>query len=422
MSAYTGSWLLTLPPQVLRAISSDMVNEAWNDLDDAALDELLWTKWGSNVLNICHMINHERRALCLVCHELNGLVDLDAGTGPPFCSPACHSILCSRLSNLLAKCPPPPVAASSSSGGSSSSLALIDEFDEGDERTVAGPPGKRPKPAPDALLARFLRSGETFSLIGNHPNANDDDFASSQSLRKQLPPIFWEAFGFTDETYELMMTRTDSYDVNASADNTLPWTRYDAALFLLKLYEAPGKTRALGMGVCIDHLEQLQGHYELAVRAAGSKVAAASAKYFGDNANKEMKVRNDKPLADGSAGTETVWSVHMRPETYGGDNLSIFRFVQGGFVSPGKELKDVPLAIAGHANNVEGGLAKYLRSNLVKLVRNLASDDVIAAIPKDRIHHIDVTKLRRYVKSNKPPAEPVHFKEKKKSEPARQKK
>ena len=36
--------------------------------------------------------------------------------------------------------------------------------------------------------------------------------------------------------------------------------------------------------------------------------------------------------------------------------------------------------------------------------------------------YIDVTTLRRYVNSNKPTAKPVHFKEKKKSEPANQKK
>ena len=39
------------------------------------------------------------------------------------------------------------------------------------------------------------------------------------------------------------------------------------------------------------------------------------------------------------------------------------------------------LAIAGHANGVEGGLAAYLRGNLVKLLRSLASDEAIAAIP-----------------------------------------
>ena len=50
------------------------------------------------------------------------------------------------------------------------------------------------------------------------------------------------------------------------------------------------------------------------------------------------------------------------------------------------------------------------------------SDEKISAIPPERIHKIDVTKLKQYVAKNKPTSDPVHFKEKKKNEPARQKK
>ena len=402
--------LAQLKVPLLRALVNDQVNELANDLDDSAQEVFGWTMWNANTLDICHVLNQEGCALCLACGEINGLVDFASEYGPPFCSDRCHFVLCTRFDELMMLVP--PAAAPAAPATSCGSSLHDDDFDAGDERVVSGPPSKHRKIAPDARLARLLRPDETLSLIGNHPNANGDDFASSQSIRKQLPPILKDAFEFDDAAFGLLMTRTVSYDVNTSGDNTTAHVRYDAACFLLDLFEAPGSTRALGMGCCIDHLEQLRGHYELAVQANRGDLPAASVPYFGDNVNKRVKSDKRPGRYD-----RVVVDSHMRPETYGGNNLSILEFVSGGPFS--KPLKRVPLAIAGHANGVEGGLAKYLRANLVKLLRSLASDDELNAVPSSRVHKIDVSLLKRWIKANKPTTAAIPLKEKQKSEPAR---
>ena len=319
--------------------------------------------------------------------------------------------------SLIALCPPLPVVASSSGSGGSS-LGAGDDLDEGDERTLAESPSKRPKLSSAALLARFLRPGETFSLIGNHPNARGDDFASSQSISKQLPPIFKDAFGFDDAACNLLIENAVSYDVNASGDNTVEHVRYDAAHFLLELFEANGTTRALGIGSCIDHLEQLRCRYDLANQSNKSNIPKNAIPFFGKNITQTttVKVDNRKGHSD---RVVTVTGAHMRPETYAGTNLCVFEFIQGGLYDAAKCLKRVPVAIAGHANGVEGGLAAYLRGNLVKLVRALASDEAIATITKDKVARIDVTALKRYIARNKPTKGAISLKEKKKHEPAR---
>ena len=297
---------------------------------------------------------------------------------------------------------------------------LMDDFDVGDERTVAGPPGKRPKLSSAALLARLLRPDMTFTLIGNHPQHvdRDDPFASSLGIRHQLPPILKKAHEFDDDAYSALMKRTISHDVNRSGDNTVAWLRWDGALLLLDLFDADAPTRALGMGVCIDKFEQLGFDWEL-LFDSGKNAPVKTAPLFGDNVNISTRTR---PADEFHVEERTIsdYKVHMRPETYAGANLCAIQFVAGGPFGQAKALKTVVLAIAAHPKGVEGGLAKYLRENLVHLIRCMSADDLISSLPPHKIHRVDVTRLKAWIKRNKPTTTAVARKEKRKAEPGQQ--
>ena len=100
-----------------------------------------------------------------------------------------------------------------------------------------------------------------------------------------------------------------------------------------------------------------------AVQSNKSTVPLETVPFFGDNV-----IATTRSKTNGSGKSQKVkeYTAHMRPESYGGINLSLLEFVD---TSPfGTTVKKrVPLAIAAHPNQTEGGLAKFLCARATRL-------------------------------------------------------
>ena len=169
---------------LIRAMAEDNRSELMSVSEELVDDEHEYANTTWNDVLVTHVLS----GLCPTARFVPGLRGLesdrqafDAVTGPPTCCDCCHQSLLHTINEQIFVQNPRTSPASSSVGGSSPALTV--DFGMGDERMVAGPPGKLLKLAPDALLARLLPTGETLSFIVNHPNAGGDDFVSSQSIQ-----------------------------------------------------------------------------------------------------------------------------------------------------------------------------------------------------------------------------------------------